>query len=110
VVKKFFMMMSRRLYSCFSFPFWHLMIKGEWKYHLCTHLHFVSNSNLMLSYHFAWTISFVRTMWCENNLEFVLLYALICLVVKFKVVLRLKWFVMTCCFLCSVQEVRSIQT
>jgi hypothetical protein len=29
VVKKFFMMMSRRLYSCFSFPFWHLMIKGE---------------------------------------------------------------------------------
>jgi hypothetical protein len=23
------MMMSRRLYHCFSFPFWHLMTKGE---------------------------------------------------------------------------------
>ena len=49
-------------------PFWHLMTKGEWKCHLCTHLGMCRLCIELMSFPFRFKLSwsFVRTMWCEN--------------------------------------------
>jgi len=61
-------MMSRWTSCFFSFPFWHLMTKGEWKCHLCTHLGMCRLCIELMSFPFRFKLSwsFVRTMWCEN--------------------------------------------
>ena len=61
-------MMSRWTSCFFSFPFWHLMTKGEWKCHLCTHLGMCRPciELISFSFHFELPRSCVRTMWCEN--------------------------------------------
>ena len=61
-------MMSRWTSCLFSFPFWHLMTKGEWKCHLCTHLgmYHLCIELMSFSFRFKLSWSFVRTMWCEN--------------------------------------------
>ena len=61
-------MMSRCTSSLFSFPFWHLMTKGEWNCHLCTHLGMCRLCIELMSFPFRFELprSCVRTMWCEN--------------------------------------------
>ena len=61
-------MMSRWTSCFFSFPFWHLMTKGEWKCHLCIHLGMCRLCIELMSFPFRFKLSwsFVRTMWCEN--------------------------------------------
>jgi len=61
-------MMSRWTSCFFSFPFWHLMTKGEWKCHLCTLLGMCRLCIELMSFPFRFKLSwsFVRTMWCEN--------------------------------------------
>ena len=67
-------MMSRWTSCFFSFPFWHLMTKGEWKaicvlIWACVALVSLVSLcfELMLFYLcFELPWSFVRTMWCEN--------------------------------------------
>ena len=61
-------MMSRWTSCFFSFPFWHLMTKGEWKCHLCTHLGMCRLCIELISFTFRFELprSCVRTMWCEN--------------------------------------------
>ena len=60
-------MMSRWTSCFFSFPFWHLMTKGEWKCHLCTHLGMCRLCIELMSFPFRFKLSwsFVKTMWCE---------------------------------------------
>ena len=63
------MKMMSRWNSCFfSFPFWHLMTKGEWKCHICTHLGMCRLCIELMSFTFRFELprSCVRTMWCEN--------------------------------------------
>jgi len=60
-------MMSRWTSCFFSFPFWHLMTKGEWKCHLCTHLGMCRLCIELMSFLFVSNLVIVvRTMWCEN--------------------------------------------
>ena len=79
-------MMSRWTSCFFSFPFWHLMTKGEWICHLCTHLGMCRLCSELMSFPFRFELprSCVRTMWCENicNVCYFMLSCRICLCSK----------------------------
>ena len=90
-------MMSRWTSCFFSFPFWHLMTKGEWRCHLCTHLGLYRT---YVSISFRTPLIFVRTMWCENicNVCYFMLSCRICLCSKefVLVILSLTWWLFFC--------------
>jgi len=101
-------MMSRWTSCFFSFPFWHLMTKGEWKCHICTHLGMCRLCIELMSFPFRFELprSCVRTMWCENicNVCYFVPRCVVYLCFK-EVVLGWKFFPwLVTVFLCSGSE------
>ena len=101
-------MMSRWTSCFFSFPFWHLMTKGEWKCHLCTHLGMCRLCIELMSFPFRFKLpwSFVRTMWCENlcNVCYSVLSCRTWVFSKEFLLLCDIFELCTICFLCSGSE------